>query len=479
MNARLAFGTIFVAATIVALAAPLASRVSAAAVAADPTPTPDGILARGKISTVVVIVMENRTFDNVFGGDAIAGHPSPYPGTDSLVPSGIAQNMTAVDFTSAGPGNWHTSFQCAAQSGFSVAIWNALASGTPCFSQGLTQQYQPLQYLSVSDRAVYWQIAQQYEVGDHFFAVTSTDSYPAHQYIVAGQSVDADGDVVAAPYSANTNGPQGCFDLGNPYASVTVQALITPPPSPATLPPSSPGVGWLTPVQRGVEGECYNVPSFADRLAAAQVSWNNYATVDDSGLFNGFNEIRSRYATSWPLSGANVLAIAQAAALPNFSWIKPPCTAASDHPTTGEGGPSWVASVVNAIGGTVQWNTTAIFVVWDDWGGFYDHALPPATRPDGLGPGLRTPFLLISPYVKPGSVATGVADYGSILRFAEDLFSAAPINAAAGTVDTRSPDLTGYFDFVDPPQTQFRPITATSKPWTGACGVPGKRLLQD
>ncbi|MBV8748440.1 MAG: hypothetical protein JO103_01870, partial [Candidatus Eremiobacteraeota bacterium] len=328
-----------------------------------------------------------------------------------------------------------------------------------------------------------------------FFAPGSTDSYPGHQYIVAGRSSDADGDQVAdqplytaAPGHTYGGYADGCADAA-PMALSPAPMTLSPLPAPSAspvLPPLIvvPALGpsaspWAIPTTRGFEGECYDWPTFADRLVVASfthpsITWTHYATVTSAPSafggeqpFNGFVNYARWWNAQWP-PAAQVLEDARHEHIRTFSWVKPPCVHASDHPGTGDGGPSWVQDVVNAIGSRkAQWDETAIFVIWDDWGGFYDHVTPPSPRAfDGLGPGLRTPFLIISPYVKPGTVATGVADYGSILRFTEQLFGIQSLHG----IDDSSPDLTGFFDF-----STTRPfVQVTASPtttWQQACSA--------
>jgi phospholipase C len=147
--------------------------------------------------------------------------------------------------------------------------------------------------------------------------------------------------------------------------------------------------------------------------------------------------------------------------LPQFTWVKPPCVALSDHPGTTHdpyGGSDWVASVVNWIGNNpALWPHTVIFVVWDDWGGFYDHRTPPSPGTgfdDALTPGMRQPFIVISAYDKwPGTVIHGFATYASVLRFVEDLYQLQPLNS----LDANATDLRDYFDFHKSPNA-FTPI---------------------
>ncbi len=133
----------------------------------------------------------------------------------------------------------------------------------------------------------------------------------------------------------------------------------------------------------------------------------------------------------------------RAGKLANFTWITPVC-ADSDHVSCGGGyGPSWVAALVNTVGKSKFWNSTAIFVMWDDWGGLYDHVPPPYDDRDGLG--FRVPLLVISPYAKQNYVSHVQYETASVLRFAEDLWGLDQLAAAdrranspAQTVSTSS-----------------------------------------
>src|SRR6202008_2964623 len=108
--------------------------------------------------------------------------------------------------------------------------------------------------------------------------------------------------------------------------------------------------------------------------------------------------------------------------LAQVSWIIPNGLS-SDHAASNDGsGPSWVASIVNAIGNSPYWSNTAIIVTWDDWGGWYDH-VPPPSRFNQNEYGFRVPLIVISPYAKPGYVSHVVHDFGSILKFVEEIFS--------------------------------------------------------
>src|SRR6185437_16280910 len=127
--------------------------------------------------------------------------------------------------------------------------------------------------------------------------------------------------------------------------------------------------------------------------------------------------------------------------LPAVSWVIP-SGQNSDHAAGVDTGPQWVASVVNAIGKSPAWNSTAVIVVWDDWGGYFDHVAPPQLDYQGLG--FRVPMLVISPYVKKtGYISHTQYEFGSILRFVEENWRLKPL----GTTDVRATSIGDIFDF--------------------------------
>ena len=141
-----------------------------------------------------------------------------------------------------------------------------------------------------------------------------------------------------------------------------------------------------------------------------------------------------------------------------MSWVTP-SKEDSDHPAAfSDKGPSWVASIVNAVGESSYWPTSAIIVVWDDWGGFYDNAPPPQLDYRGLG--IRVPCLIISPYAKQGYVSHVHYEYGSILRFIEEVYGLLPGSIgrrSLGYTDKRAKSLNDAFDFHQKPR-KFSPI---------------------
>ena len=137
--------------------------------------------------------------------------------------------------------------------------------------------------------------------------------------------------------------------------------------------------------------------------------------------------------------------------LADVVWVTP-TQAASDHPKVNNGsGPSWVGSIVNAIGSSQYWNDTAIFITWDDWGGWYDHVTPTIYNSFELS--FRVPLIVVSPYAKPGYISHKQHEFGSILKFVEETFDLPSL----GTTDARADDLSDCFNF-SKKMLKFKPI---------------------
>jgi phospholipase C len=190
------------------------------------------------------------------------------------------------------------------------------------------------------------------------------------------------------------------------------------------------------------------------------VSWRYYQNGGGAGLWHPFDAIKHvRYGKDY----ANVITRSQqilqdvhAGRLAGLTWVAP-ADAWSDHASkhgTAKG-PAWVAAIVNAIGESSYWNSTAIFVVWDDWGGWYDHVPPPLYNSYELG--FRVPLIIISPYARRGYVSKVQHEFGSLLAFSEETFGI-PKGSLQDT-DVRADDLKDPFDFSQRPRS-FVPIKA-------------------
>ena len=202
--------------------------------------------------------------------------------------------------------------------------------------------------------------------------------------------------------------------------------------------------------------------TLADTLDAGGISWRYYAVAIGLGVWSSFDAIhRVRYGRDWKNvvhPPSRVLADVAAGQLAGVTWVTPDLQD-SDHPGSHSStGPSWVASVVNAVGESKYWDSTAIVVLWDDWGGWYDNVAPP--QKDFVGLGERVPCIIISPYARENYVSHTQYEFGSIMKFAEQIFGLGPIGPASfGYTDTRANSLEDSFDFAQKPR-RFVPIPA-------------------
>jgi len=300
----------------------------------------------------------------------------------------------------------------------------------------------PYAYVERSETKPYWQMAQRYTLADMMFSTETSDSFTAHQQLIAGTTrLDATESLVDTP----TNMPWGCDAPDGTTTSIIKTDGIVSPNGPFP---------------------CFTqYRTMADVLDAAGVSWKYYVEswegsgADFSGeVWDAYDAIKHvRYGPDWKAHVVNpntaVFTDIAKGTLPSVSWVIPTLED-SDHPAAGsDTGPSWVASVVNAVGKSKYWNSTAIIVLWDDWGGFYDPVPPPQIDYTSLG--MRVPAIVISPWAKHGYVSHTQYDFGSILRFIEENFGAASLGASDATANS----LGNVFDFTQTPP-KFTPLAA-------------------
>ena len=303
--------------------------------------------------------------------------------------------------------------------------------------------YQAYDYIDHPEIQPYLTMAQQYVLADEMFPTEFGGSFTGHLTLVAGT------DDIKLPGEAEVNFPSHAPDDCD----------------------SAPGTktSYLTP-NRSVHYFKGPFPCFdqfntsAQMLDNAGISWKIYASrVLDAGFWEPFEAIKYvRYGSDWTTNviapQSKVLTDAASGNLAKVSWVTP-SRIDSDHPSAhSDKGPSWVASVVNAVGESSYWNSSAIIVIWDDWGGFYDNAPPPQLDYRGLG--IRVPCLIISPYAKQNYVSHVQYEYGSILSFIEEVYGipAGSIGPTAkGYTDGRATSLDDAFDFTQTPRP-FVPI---------------------
>jgi phospholipase C len=191
----------------------------------------------------------------------------------------------------------------------------------------------------------------------------------------------------------------------------------------------------------------------ADLLDAKGITWRYYApsngppTNSTSSAYEAIRHIF--YGNNWKSNNISpqtqVLTDIANGDMAQVTWIVPDWLH-SDHPgNNSDEGPDWVASIVNVIGASPLWNSTAIFIMWDDWGGWYDHVVPQSI--DNMGPGFRVPLIVVSPYAKHGFVSHQVYETASVLTYMEKDFRLPNLGARDATAN----DLSDCFDYSQKP----------------------------
>jgi phospholipase C len=191
----------------------------------------------------------------------------------------------------------------------------------------------------------------------------------------------------------------------------------------------------------------------ADLLDAKGITWRYYAPSNgppSNSTSSAYEAIRHIfYGNDWKSNDISpqtqVLTDIANGDMAQVTWIVPDWLH-SDHPgNNSDEGPDWVASIVNVIGASPFWNSTAIFIMWDDWGGWYDHVVPQSI--DSMGPGFRVPLIVVSPYAKHGYVSHQVYETASLLTYMEKNFGLPNLGARDATAN----DLSDCFDYSQKP----------------------------
>jgi phospholipase C len=414
---------------------------------------------QAQIQHVVIIFQENRSTDNMFQDPVLIGR-----GAD-IASSGVNSAGQTIALTPMDLGTVGTSPQLYdldhSRNAFLATYDGGKMDGADkvavnCFNTTPCPPPNPqFKYVLPSDVVPYFQMAEQYTFADRMFQTNEGASFPAHQYIISGTSAPTATSTSLAV--GNIAGPAGTPDgcLAFPGAIVSV---VDPIGKLSTMFP------------------CFEHPTLTDLLENAGISWRYY-TPSAGGLWTGPNAIQHMCGPTPPPPNATACTAADwtnhvvintrtvlkdiaGGNLATVSWVMP-SGAASDHASMTDGsGPSWVASIVNAIGASPYWSNTAIFITWDDWGGWYDHVAPRVIN-DGVSwgsgdvYGFRVPLIVVSPYAKVGYISHVTHDFGSILSFVEHTFNLPSL----GYADAYADDLSDCFDFSQTP-TAFKTIGA-------------------
>jgi phospholipase C len=414
-----------------------------------PSPLPTASSATSSIQHIVVLVQENRSFNTMFAGfpganTAMSGACKPAKSKPWCPPSHVIplRSIPLEKGTGVNKGtdidHSHHGFEveCDAKGGVcQMDGFNLINTGES--GQGVPAKRIPYSYVERSETKPYWDFARQYTLSDNMFFTETASSFIAHQILLSGTVQLSNGEWVTDQPGAV---PWGCDAVPGDNAPTLLRNGFES---------FSPGVF-----------PCFKWGTLADLLDAKSVSWFFYVDTCctnppydfSGGAWNGYRAIHKifygpDYKKNISSPNTNIFSDVKNGTLPSVSWVIPSLYD-SDHPASGcNGGPWWVSRVVNAIGTSNYWKNTAIIVLWDDWGGWYDPAQPKIINPSTLG--MRVPMIVISPYAKPGNVSHTQYEFGSILKLIEQTFGLGSL----GTTDASAPSMSDVFNFSQTPNT--------------------------
>ena len=357
-------------------------------------------------------MLENRTFDNVFGR---------YPGADGATQAKLQGGKT-IAMLHAAPFDWHDIDH--EYGNVSAALDGGKMDGF-ARNPGADENGDMMAFSQFGRQDIpnFWRYAQSFTLGDHMFSSAQAATFPNHLYAVAAQS----GGVVTNPQNDTALG-WGCDSSPQAYT----QALDKS--------------GKLVKA-----GTCFTYTNFADELQRSHVPWTYYAAPpsDYGYLFSTLDAFKSiRDSKLWATDVKNESefdADARAGRLPAFSWLTPTYLSSSHPPFSICSGENWFVDKMNALMQGPDWASTAVYLVWDDFGGFYDHVSPPHV--DAMGLGARVPLLVISPYARRGAISHTTYSFESILATAEEIFNL----PAMTDRDRMANDTLDAFDFNQKP----------------------------
>jgi phospholipase C len=441
-------------------------------------PIPAGI---HKIKHVIIVMQENRSFDSYFG---------TYPGADGIPRNKDGKPTVCVpdpghgctrpyhdtaDVNAGGPHNTADSVadvDGGKMDGFVRQRVAGCQSDAVAACQG-RRSPDVMGYHTAAEIPNYWAYARHFTLDDHMFEPVRSWSLPEHLDMVSAWSA-----------KCRNSSPMSCHNSIRPYTigqfdQAVDQELATGTTSidlawtDITWLLHAHHVSWAYYVQKGTQPDCENDSDAAcpavKQSASTPGMWNPLPLFGDVHQDHQLGNIQdlSRYFTA-----------AKAGTLPSVSWITPSAPDSEHWPGGVHQGQAYVTALINAAMKSPDWDSTAIFLGWDDWGGFYDHVVPP--RVDQNGYGLRVPAITISPYARKGYIDHQTLSSDAYLKFIEDDFlDGARLDPKTDGRPDRRPDvrenapilgsLAAEFDFSQAPRP---PLLRPTNPPTDSPSIP-------
>jgi phospholipase C len=428
-------------------------------------------LLQDKIKHVIIIMQENRSFDEYFG---------TYPGADGIPATACAPDPktgTCIkpyhnpsDVNAGGPhaaASAVTDINSGQMNGFVTAFRDAARAcqnpDTPGCVPGTTPDV--MGWHDAREIPNYWAYAQNFVLQDRMFEPNASWSLPSHLFMTSAWSAVCATPGVASSCTNALDGPPNGLRLANrtklDYAWTDLTYLL-----------HKNNVRWAYYLSNGDEPDCSD---------DAMLCPTEKQSIDVPGIWNplpAFDTVKQDNQLANIQTVDKFFAAAKGGTLPAVAWIVPENTVSEHPPAKISAGQAYVTSLINAAMLGPEWDSTAIFLAWDDWGGFYDHVVPPHVDQNGYG--LRVPGLVISPYAKKGYIDHQTLSFDAYLKFIEDDFLGGQRldPATDGRPDPRPTvrenasqlgDLIKDFDFTQTPRPRMI-LAAMPKP--GPASIP-------
>jgi phospholipase C len=383
------------------------------------------------IQHVIVVTMENHAYDNLFGAYCLAVSPNcpeeaagvpdgecvpEHPQINSTFPCVQPWNYTAANDTLPDLPHVLASTNASIAGGAMNGFYSAEGHGTT-----------PFGHYNGSTVPIYSDLAEEFGLGDDFFSAVDSYSLANHWFMLAGQAPPiAISTLVANTVLYGNGSTLTPVSVNHEYLNESNQTEAV-----ETLLNASPAVSW-----KYYEAP---LPDYNTAISATTSSQGN--------AYDYWNPMAGRAVSYTPdyvnhfVDRTDIFGDLANGTLPSISWVVPGFYF-SDHPPANiTAGQAFVASIVNALESSPDWHSTALFLTWDEYGGFYDNVAPPLVS--GVQLGVRVPLIVVSPWTQPGLVDSQFGDFESILHFIEVRFGLGCIAVS----DCTAPLPTGFFDF--------------------------------
>jgi phospholipase C len=367
------------------------------------------------IKHVVVIMQENRSFDTYFG---------TYPGAAGIPMANGTPSVCAPDPAAGGCVRpFHTTADkdlggphgaANAQADIAKGVMNGFVSQQERARTGCASTLSPacagngpsdvMGYMDQREIPNYWTWAGDFVLADHMFEPDSSWSLPAHLFMVSGWSAKC----------TNPSDPMSCVsDIKQPG----LPTVANPRPyawTDLTYLLYKSNVSWAYYLREGSAPDC------ADNAMTCTPGQQSAPVPSIWNPLPGFGDVTADGQVGNVQPIGNFFTAAKDGTLPAVSWVTPDGKVSEHPPSLVSAGQSYVTGLIDAVMAGPDWSSTAIFLAWDDWGGFYDSVVPPTV--DGNGYGLRVPALVISPYARQGYIDRQTLSFDAYLKFIEDDF---------------------------------------------------------